>query len=136
MIVVRCVTCRGRREGFIHRSYGRGEIEAIAAYCADVDRCHLLPPQLAVEREALRLRLAPSRNNQWVGVNWAREFEFGATLRRQLGPIAQLGERLHGMQEAGGSSPPGSTFEPSPERGVAPVEERQPPAQARPPPLR
>ena len=25
------------------------------------------------------------------------------------GAIAQLGERLHGMQEVGGSSPPGST---------------------------
>ncbi len=26
-----------------------------------------------------------------------------------LGAIAQLGERLHGMQEVGGSIPPGST---------------------------
>ena len=27
----------------------------------------------------------------------------------QIGAIAQLGERLHGMQEVGGSIPPGST---------------------------
>ena len=27
----------------------------------------------------------------------------------ELGVIAQLGERLHGMQEVGGSIPPGST---------------------------
>ena len=27
----------------------------------------------------------------------------------QFGAIAQLGERLHGMQEVGGSIPPGST---------------------------
>ena len=26
-----------------------------------------------------------------------------------IGAIAQLGERLHGMQEVGGSIPPGST---------------------------
>ena len=29
--------------------------------------------------------------------------------RYQRGAIAQLGERLHGMQEVGGSIPPGST---------------------------
>ena len=29
--------------------------------------------------------------------------------RGQDGAIAQLGERLHGMQEVGGSIPPGST---------------------------
>ncbi len=28
---------------------------------------------------------------------------------QQRGAIAQLGERLHGMQEVGGSIPPGST---------------------------
>ena len=28
---------------------------------------------------------------------------------RRIGAIAQLGERLHGMQEVGGSIPPGST---------------------------
>src|SRR3954469_25253799 len=37
VIVVRCVTCRRGRDGFVHRSYGRDEIEAIAAYCPDVD---------------------------------------------------------------------------------------------------
>ena len=30
-------------------------------------------------------------------------------LKRGDGAIAQLGERLHGMQEVGGSIPPGST---------------------------
>lgn len=29
---------------------------------------------------------------------------------QQRGAIAQLGERLHGMQEVGGSIPPGSTI--------------------------
>ena len=31
-----------------------------------------------------------------------------------VGAIAQLGERLHGMQEVGGSIPPGSTNIPQP----------------------
>ena len=30
-------------------------------------------------------------------------------MRASLGAIAQLGERLHGMQEVGGSIPPSST---------------------------
>ena len=32
-----------------------------------------------------------------------------ANLSRRTGAIAQLAERLHGMQEVGGSNPPGST---------------------------
>ncbi len=51
------------------------------------------------------------RAGQAAGIWWARDFELGATLSRFGGPIAQLGERLHGMQEVGGSIPPGSTFE-------------------------
>lgn len=31
-------------------------------------------------------------------------------VRFVIGAIAQLGERLHGMQEVGGSIPPGSTM--------------------------
>lgn len=31
-------------------------------------------------------------------------------MRALLGVIAQLGERLHGMQEVGGSIPPSSTI--------------------------
>ncbi len=32
-----------------------------------------------------------------------------STVRDSVGAIAQLGERLHGMQEVGGSIPPSST---------------------------
>src|SRR5690606_5099498 len=41
------------------------------------------------------------------------------------GAIAQLGERLHGMQEVGGSIPPGSTIIPEP---AAPAPTRVPTA--------
>jgi PD-(D/E)XK endonuclease len=83
------------------------EIDAIAVYCADLDACYLLPRDLSVDRSAVQLRLAPTLNNQQRLINWAKDYEFGARLPT-YGPIAQLGERLHGMQEAGGSSPPGS----------------------------
>ena len=70
-----------------------GEIDAIAAYCAELDACYLLPLALSVGRAAVQLRLSPTRNNQRRRINWAKDYEFGATLTLSPGPIAQLGER-------------------------------------------
>jgi hypothetical protein len=56
------------------------EVDAFAAYSADTDRCYLLPFGLIAGRRNIQLRLAPSRNNQQVGIHWAEEYEFGATL--------------------------------------------------------
>ena len=93
----------------ISRRYEAGEFDAFALYCADTDRCYLLPASEFVAQRQVHLRLTPSRNNQVVGVRWARRYEFGATLSRLQGPIAQLGERLAGSQKVVGSSPTGST---------------------------
>ena len=111
VIVIMCRTNRRGPNGFILRQYDEGEIDAIAAYCQATESCYLVPEELSVLRTAVQLRLVPSRNNQVTKINWARDFELGATLSRLLGPIAQLGERLAGSQKAGGSSPPGSTSE-------------------------
>ena len=92
VVVVRCRTCRRGPEGFIHRGYKPGEIDAIAAYFAERDQCYLLPTSMSVGRAADQLRLAPTRNNQRARIHWASDYEFGAKLDR-LGPIAQLGER-------------------------------------------
>ena len=107
VVIVRCRRCRRGREGLIHRGYEPDEIDAIAAYCAELDTCYLLPLAMSANRAAVQLRLGPTRNNQQRLINWARDFEFGARLFAH-GPIAQLGERLRGTQEVGGSSPPGS----------------------------
>ena len=80
----------------IRRTYLPGEIDAVAAYCADLDACYLLPEDLSVGRAAVQLRLTPTRNNQAIGIKWAQDFDLGATLRRLQGPIAQLGERRAG----------------------------------------
>jgi hypothetical protein len=109
VVIIRCRRVRRGPEGLIRRSYLPGEIDAIAAYCAAIDTCYLLPAALSVERAAVQLRLAPTKNNQAIGIKWAQDFELRATLQRHHGPIAQLGERLRGTQKAGGSSPPGST---------------------------
>jgi PD-(D/E)XK endonuclease len=99
-IDVRAYSCRRAPEGFRRTAYTTDEIDAIAAYCPDNQRCYYLPASMVVGHLAVQLRLTPTRNNQADGVNWAVDYEFGA--------IAQLGERRHGMAEAGGSSPPSS----------------------------
>jgi PD-(D/E)XK endonuclease len=107
VVVVRCRTCRRSSNGLIHRGYRSGEIDAIAAYCAELEACYLLPLSMSVDRAAVQLRLAPTRNNQSRLINWAKDYEFAARLTG-LGPIAQLGERKSGRLEAAGSSPAGS----------------------------
>jgi hypothetical protein len=109
VVVIRCRRVRRGRDGLIRRPYLAEEIDAIGAYCADLNACYLLPHELSVERATVQLRLAPTNNNHLAGVNWARDFELRATLAKLVGPIAQLGERCHGMAEVVGSSPTGST---------------------------
>jgi hypothetical protein len=106
VIVVRWYSCRRSREGLLRRKYRPGEIDAIAAYCPEVDRCYFLP--YVAERSQVLLRVGPSKNNQSERINWAREYEFAAKLGA-LGAVAQLGERQRGTLEATGSSPVGST---------------------------
>ncbi len=98
VIVIRCRTCRRGRDGLIHRSYRAGEIDAVAAYSPDTGRCYLLPAELSVECAGVHLRLAPTKNNQAIGIRWARDFEFAARLAAPHGAVAQLGERLAGSQ--------------------------------------
>ena len=111
VIVVRCYSTRRSCDGLLRRLYSADEIDAFAAYCSDLDRCYFLPLETFGKRSAIQLRLAPARNNQKAGLNWAKDFEFAATLGRR-GAIAQLGERLRGTQEVAGSSPAGSTDQP------------------------
>jgi PD-(D/E)XK nuclease superfamily protein len=92
----------------LKRSYTSDEIDAVAAYCDGLSRCFLIPIQRVDGLTTIQLRLAPAKNNQARRINWAKDFEFAATLRR-YGAIAQLGERLRGTQEVAGSIPAGST---------------------------
>ena len=109
-VLVRSYSCRRTRDGLIRRPYSADEVDAIAAYCAELNSCYLLPCELFNGRALIHLRLRPARNGQRQGINWAEKFEFAATLGRQQGAIAQLGERLDGIQEVAGSSPAGSTL--------------------------
>jgi hypothetical protein len=108
VIVVRCYRSRRNGAGLLRQFYAPGDLDAFAAYCADVNQCYLLPVDVFPDQSNIQLRLAPTRNQQALRINWARDYEFAATLGSP-GAIAQLGERLLGMQEVAGSSPAGST---------------------------
>jgi hypothetical protein len=111
ILSVRCYSARRGAGGtFINRLYSSADVDVFSVYSADLDQCFLLPPHLWENRRVVSLRLAPTRNNQLRGINWAMDFELAATLQ-SFGAIAQLGERLAGSQKGTGSSPVGSILE-------------------------
>jgi hypothetical protein len=108
VLIVRCYTFRRTREGWKKTTYSATEVDVIAAYSMDLDRCFLIPIELVSERPTIQLRLAPTLNNQRRRINWADDFDFAATIRRHQGAVAQLGERQSGTLEVRGSIPLGS----------------------------
>jgi hypothetical protein len=95
-------TCRLTPRGYVRTTYAPDEIDAIALYCAELDECYLVPVDDVRGQSYLHLRLAPAANKQEAAIRYAATYEFP-------GAIAQLGERVAGSHEVGGSSPPGST---------------------------
>ena len=85
-VVVRCYSNRRAREGLRRRIYTAREADAIAAYCAALGRCFFVPADRFDGHAQLVLRLAPTKNNQRMGINWAEEFDFAARLSALLGP--------------------------------------------------
>jgi hypothetical protein len=85
VVIVRCRTSRRSRAGYVRTDYTREEVDAIAAYCLELDRCFYFPFASFPPQTAIQLRLSPARNNQRRLVNWADSFELDATLRL-LGP--------------------------------------------------
>jgi hypothetical protein len=104
-VLVRARTCRRGRGGQLVRGrYSADEIDLVAGYCAELERCYLIPFSEIPPGGDMQLRLSQSKNNQRLGVNWAAEYELGA--------IAQLGERVTGSHEVAGSSPASSIAKP------------------------
>jgi hypothetical protein len=102
VVDVKARTCRRvAGGGYLRTTYSPDEVDAIAAYCPDVDRCYLVPIRAFRKGGCMHLRLSPTKNNQQIGLNWASDYELGA--------IAQLGERSAGSRKVVGSSPTSST---------------------------
>ena len=74
-------------DGYVVTTYSSAEIDSVAAYCGELDRCYLLPIELVAGRRAIHLRLSPPRNNQRAAINFAADYEFP-------GAVAQLARAL------------------------------------------
>ena len=96
VVRVRLYSNRHGPTGMITRRYSSEDVDGFAAYCVATDTCYFLPVSFARYRE-VRFRLGPTLNNQAIGIRWAKDYEFAATIRG-LGAVAQLGERLAGSQ--------------------------------------
>jgi prevent-host-death family protein len=100
VIVVHLASSRRGPNGYIRRNYSPAEVDAIGIYCGDLDRCFLVPIELIAGQWAMQLRLTAPRNGQRAALHFADEYDLGA--------VAQLAERCHGMAEAEGSNPSSS----------------------------
>lgn len=109
VVEIRCRTGRRGPDGFLHGWYSRDEVDLIVGYCAELDVCYALPPDVFEGRATILLRLAPTRNNQVAGVRWAIDFVLDRLDFVLDGAIAQLGERRAGSAKVVGSSPTSST---------------------------
>jgi PD-(D/E)XK endonuclease len=97
VVIVRCYRARRNADGLLREFYSADEVDAFAAYCAELRRCYLLPFDDLPSRQAIQLRLTAARNNQRLRIHRASDFEFAVTLAmHKHGAVAQLGERRAG----------------------------------------
>jgi hypothetical protein len=85
VLTARCLTSRHTPSGYLRTTYSAHEIDAIAAYAPDTDRCYLVPIDEVQGLKMISLRLAPTGNNQAMHVRWARDYELNASLARNWG---------------------------------------------------
>jgi hypothetical protein len=100
VVAVSMRTTRLTPRGYVRTTYTAREIDGVAAYCAGNGHCYWLPIEDFDGQDYVHLRLQPARNNQRRRLIWAADHPLGA--------IAQLGERVTGSHEVGGSNPPSS----------------------------
>lgn len=80
--------------GYVRNKYSPSEVDLVAAYCHDLDRCYLVPFDAIEHRKSgIQLRLSLPKNGQRAGVHYAAAFELA-------GAVAQL-ERACGWQPQG-----------------------------------
>jgi hypothetical protein len=84
VVAVSLVGFRYTSHGQVRSVYRADEIDAVAAYCEELDQWYLLPIELVAGMRGLHPRLAPPRNGQRAGLHWARDHLLS-------GAVAQLG---------------------------------------------
>jgi hypothetical protein len=117
VVAVNLASSRYTSRGQVRTVDSADEIDAVAVYCEELDRCYLLPIDIVEGRRSLQLRLAAPRNGQMAALNWAAEYEFGAVA--QLGRARRWQRRgrgfeshqLHSLDTEADSVTPGEVVE-------------------------
>jgi prevent-host-death family protein len=78
--------------GYVRSRYSSHEIDAIAAYCAELDQCYYVPIERLDGQRSFQLRLRPAKNGQVAAIHFEADFRLGA--------VAQLA-RASGWQPEG-----------------------------------
>jgi PD-(D/E)XK endonuclease len=91
VIMAYCITCRHTPGGYRRKTYSSDEIDAIAIYSPDTDKCYLIPVREVDGYTTISLRLGPTRNNQAIKVRWAKDYE----LERSIAPRWAASPELH-----------------------------------------
>jgi PD-(D/E)XK endonuclease len=86
VLMVRLYSTRRCATGLLKRPYSAEDTDAFAVYSPTLRRCYLLDIAEFDGHTQVSLRLDRTRNNQAVGVRWARDYEFAARLTPLLGP--------------------------------------------------
>ncbi len=79
---VRLHTNRCTPGGYVRTSYTAAEVDVIAVYSHELRQAFLIPIAEAADRNAIHLRLDPTRNNQEQGIKWARDYEFAPAIEQ------------------------------------------------------
>jgi prevent-host-death family protein len=80
--------------GYVKSTYDESEIDALAVYCGDLDRCYLLPVSMVAGHQLLHLRTTAPRNNQRAAINYAAEYELGAVAQGKSDALAARRSRV------------------------------------------
>jgi prevent-host-death family protein len=109
VIVTRIRGSRHTPHGYVLRTYTEDEIDAVAIYCGELDRCFLIPITEISGQGMIHLRLGPARNAQRAAVNWADDYDLGAVAQLERAPEWHSGGRgFESRQLHSSSGDPGS----------------------------
>lgn len=97
VIVARCLTSRHTPNGYRRTTYSADEVDAIAVYSPDTDRCYLLPVHEVEDCTTISLRLGPTRNNQALNIRWASDYLLATAVGQPCGhqPSQNRRDRRH-----------------------------------------
>ena len=83
VLIITLASSRLTPAGYVRTHYSEDQIDAIAAYCADLDRCYFIPAGQVAGRSVIYLRLAATRNGQKARLHWAAEYELSVIAAQQ-----------------------------------------------------